>query len=603
MGRKREVVYYGNHLIGKYLDTKSADRLLKLHEMSENRGSIESLKDAICVLNNEQIDEIILNRNSDVVADEDILLGQLSDLQTIGVAYMYTAKRLVLGDSVGLGKTVQIAGLIRYLSKNAEQRGETFRVLYLTEKNLVKQTVKELIKFSGQYFEEVEGLKKSIEGFMSRNYDSYVNVCGSHSLSQHNLFHKWCSEMEDSLGKFPFDMIVVDESGSILTNDSTTTYKTARLLADKADYVIAVNATSFEKNLDKFRSQLAFVDPTFLFTKTEFNKKYLNYSYHSGRFASKNSYKNAEDFKEKVKLRYLKRTRVDQGAVIENCSAKLIVVPKSPIQQQLLKESSLPRMVIDCPTYFDKRISYDSVNVPKAAALLSLLQGELRGAHQVLVYTVLKEPHTYLKEFLRKNGIEVDIMNGSTNIDDRNKIINSFKRGDIRILITNVQRGLNFGSCNHVIFFDFDPNPGSMVQFEGRVTRDFNIMNKHVYVIVSSGQERLNLVKEVSRASKASRDFAGSDYSMVMELLEEQLTKYEADAKERLIIKREKQRAKERNEEYISTRQVNNAQVDDVYTGLKDYSLEGVSLNEEEVEKTNKINKNLSFLKSLSKKE
>ena len=153
------------------------------------------------------------------------------------------------------------------------------------------------------------------------------------------------------------------------------------------------------------------------------------------------------------------------------------------------------------------------------------MNGKLKGVEQVLIYTTLKEPHKHLKRFLEANGFKSEIMNGSTPINVRNEIIDAFKRKDIRILITNVQRGLNFGACNHCIFYNYDGNPNNMVQFEGRITRDFNIVDKHVYMIVTRGDEKRKLLSEISRRAEASSEFAGRDFSMVLDLLKEHANK------------------------------------------------------------------------------
>lgn len=525
MGRRKEVKYYGNHLIGDYLTERQAQMLLKLQQVSEGQGGIEELRHMADELTDEQVDEIIEARDSDVVAPEDRKQGTLTDLQTVGVSFMYVSKRMILGDSVGMGKTVQVSSLIKYLTMKAEEKGFSFNVLYLTEKNLTRQSTRELIKFSGLYFEELGGEKDKILKFSQRNELMSVNVCGNHSLMSHPLFHAWCDQYEDYYGYFPFDMIVVDESGSVLTNDKTTKFKSGRLLADKADYVILMNAGSFENALDKFRAQLDFVDPTFLFTKTEFQRRYQELDWSFGRPQFRGKYKNAEDFREKIALRYLKRTREGQGAQMIGCTAELIEVGTSKIQKQILRKSSMPQMALDCPSYWGDHIEYNAENVPKAGALLDLLNGKLKGVEQVLIYTTLKEPHKHLKRFLEANGFKSEIMNGSTPINVRNEIIDAFKRKDIRILITNVQRGLNFGACNHCIFYNYDGNPNNMVQFEGRITRDFNIVDKHVYMIVTRGDEKRKLLSEISRRAEASSEFAGRDFSMVLDLLKEHANK------------------------------------------------------------------------------
>ena len=179
-------------------------------------------------------------------------------------------------------------------------------------------------------------------------------------------------------------------------------------------------------------------------------------------------------------------------------------------------------MVLDCPSSLPfSDVEFTVENVPKAGALLDLLKGKLANVGQVLIYTTLKKPHEPLKKLLAENGIHSEVMNGSTPTNERNEIIDAFKRGDFRVLITNVQRGLNFGKCNHCVFYNYDGNPNNMVQFEGRITRDFNIVNKHVYMIVTKGIEKQKLLSEIANRANASSEFAGRDFSMVLDLLKE----------------------------------------------------------------------------------
>ena len=89
----------------------------------------------------------------------------------------------------------------------------------------------------------------------------------------------------------------------------------------------------------------------------------------------------------------------------------------------------------------------------------------------------------------------------------------------MKVLITNVQKGLDFGRCNHCIFYSYDPSPNKMVQFEGRMTRERNIIGKHVYLLISRGRELNKFKSVVKDRAEASDLFAGSDFSCVLSLL------------------------------------------------------------------------------------
>ena len=58
-----------------------------------------------------------------------------------------------------------------------------------------------------------------------------------------------------------------------------------------------------------------------------------------------------------------------------------------------------------------------------------------------------------------------------------------------------------------------------MVQFESRMTRRYNIDNKHVILLISRGKELQTFKKLVAGRAEASDVFAGSDYSCVLSIL------------------------------------------------------------------------------------
>lgn len=522
MGRKKELIYYNGSLKGAYLTDKDCQILDNLRELSNKNGCVTDLKRVIYNLSPSEVEQIKLTRSSDFI---DKQVGELRDSQTVGVAYMFYAKRLVLGDSVGLGKTVQICGLCNLISQMKYKQGTTFRFLYLTEKNLIEQTRDEMIKFTGEYVDALRGEKKYVKKFAEENDPELLySVVGTHSLINSVEFQEYMRTYKALYGCNPFDALFIDES-AIIGNTSTKTYANGKYLADDFDWVVVMNATPFETNLRTFYAQLHFCDETLLPVKTVFQNLYEEKSYnHFGGYPKFNGkYKNAHIFKEQVKYRYLARTRKGLGAVMKDCTADLIEVPLSSLQRELLKKTSMPQMVYDCPSYFDDSIVMDRESTPKIGALLDLIEGKLANESSILVYSRYKESQRGIQEALEEQGISCEVMNGDTDLDRKNELISKFKMGDFRVLVTNVQKGLNFGNCNVCIFYSYDPNTNKMVQFEGRMTRSENIIGKHSYVLASKGKEINKLKKELKARAEASDAFAGSDYSCILMLLLEKL--------------------------------------------------------------------------------
>ena len=433
---------------------------------------------------------------------------------------MYYAKNVILGDSVGLGKTVEVCGLCNLLESVYMKNGIDFRVLYLTDKNLLVQAQNEFIKFTGNYIDILYGTANHVNKFCKENSDYiHYSVVGAHSLLTSEKFQEYLIQYKRDNGCYPFDLLVIDESGGVLANSDTKTYKAASQIKKMFERVVLLNATSFEKELRMFYNQINFVDDTLLPTKTAFSKEYEVMSYHGPYPEFSGKYKNQSKFRELVSYRYFARTRKSSGAVMKNCTADLLISPLSSEQKELLKRTSMPNMVYDCPSYFNTGIETNEVTTPKMADLVKLVTQTLKDVDSILIYARYKEAQFCIQDVLNEYDVESFILNGDSSQEEREAVINSFKLGDIRVLITTVQKGLNFGNCNYCIFYSYDPNPNKMVQFEGRMTRTYNVENKHVYLLISKGKELKTFKQVVSDRAEASDVFAGSDFSCVLSIL------------------------------------------------------------------------------------
>ena len=69
--------------------------------------------------------------------------------------------------------------------------------------------------------------------------------------------------------------------------------------------------------------------------------------------------------------------------------------------------------------------------------------------------------------------------------------------------------------------YTIDPNPQKMVQFEGRMTRDFNVMYKSLYLLVSMGKEKKFVEETLKLRVDAAVDFVNQGKSMTVAALKE----------------------------------------------------------------------------------
>ena len=192
-----------------------------------------------------------------------------------------------------------------------------------------------------------------------------------------------------------------------------------------------------------------------------------------------------------------------------------MVVPLSDAQKKLMKKTTLYRMVSDYPPAVDKNIEFSLENVPKMAALVEVLSILDIKVDKALIYCTFKECQAKMKEILLERGYLCDILNGDTKVKDKKEIIRNFKEGVIDILITNVQKGLDLEECNNCVIYSIDPNPQKMIQFEGRMTRELDVVGKTVILLVAMGKEKKFVEDKLKIRVDASNTFLVSGRSMV----------------------------------------------------------------------------------------
>ena len=513
----REVKYYKGHLCGNDLTPKECERLLKIHEMQKRGLFFKDFKHLITDLTPENIVKIKKAKSAEGIENRE---GTLTDLQTLGVAYMAIAKRVLIGDSVGFGKTPQCAGLVNYLK--LKQTDRPFRYIYFTKKTLVEKDQSELIRFTGEYVHQLKGetafLKKELSKIDTE--DLPYSFVGTHSVIKNPVFQEWVLVYMQKYQRFPFDLIIIDEASSVATvNENSEFTKPSRFLCKNAERVVLLNATPFESRLDSFRMQLELVDDTLLPTKNVFKRTFQKTRFNGYYTEYIDEYKNEEAFKEAIKLRFFARKRKENGGTMKNCSAKLIIVQKSREQSRLEKLTSMPQMVYDCPNTIDPNIEMNEKTTPKLKIIADLIENEGKNEETIMIYCRYKESQEGIIKLLKEKGYTCKRLNGETKREERLKIVDDFQNKRFRVLVTNVQEGLNFGNCNFMIFYSALPNPNKMVQVEGRMTRSFNIENKRVFLLATKGREYNNLKDTIAKRAHSSELFTGSDYSLILDLL------------------------------------------------------------------------------------
>ena len=432
--------------------------------------------------------------------------GTLTDAQTIGVAFMYYAKKALLGDSVGMGKTVECAGLINILKKDGVEN-----ILFLTEKTIVPQIRDKIMQFTGDYVDMIpSATKPQIKKFIDRNPNGFEHVVvGSHSLLS-------CSEFLVYVAEHPVGCLIIDE-GHVIKNTTHTYYKNAQILTKFTDYFYILNATPLETSARDLYNQLKLLDKSFMPTVSEFESAFcIKKPRVYGMGFEVVGYKNCNAFKHAITFRYLARTRDDIGAVFEDNDTHIVYVPMTKIQKKLESKTSLHQMVADYPTGVDFTVPYNTETTGKLKAVKALVE---KTEGKILIYSHYINCQQGISDLLVEIGRKPVILNGQCSSKERDVIIKDFNSGVYDVIITNLARGIDLEKCNTCILYTLDPNPQNMVQTFGRLTREIDVIGKTLYFLISEGREKRLFESSSKVRATASMKFTEVGTNLVLEAI------------------------------------------------------------------------------------
>lgn len=513
----REVYYKGRYYQGSLSDA-NAEAICNLLQQK----SVESLRHEIFDLSAEDITELISKYEASekehgfvkmgAFAPKEKPVGTLRDEQTIGVGFMYLNGSCLLGDEVGLGKTVQIAGLINIVRKQKALENKPFSFLFLSEKTSVEQLRSKLVQFTGDFVGLLPSAEaKYIDRFVSsRDTGSDYSLVATHAALENNAFLK-------SISDHRYDMLIFDESAP-LRNTNTGMYMDAKALVSLFPNVIFLNATPVEINALDIYNQLALIDKNLLPTKRDFESTFCKRAPKPGKGYEIVGYKNTDVFKTAISLRYLARTRKDLGGTFSDNEYKIVIAELTETQHKLLRKTTLHQLCYDYPKGVDRYVAYNAETCGKVRVLMDILDELDVKTGKAIIYVKYKECQAELAELIKEKGYSCAVINGGVQGKKRSQIITDANAGKYDVIITNIYRAYDLPAFINCIFYTIDTNPQHMIQFEGRITRDINISGKRVYMIFTAGKE-LAALETLRVRMSASQNFTTTGRSMVSQAI------------------------------------------------------------------------------------
>lgn len=460
-----------------------------------------------------------LLRNLPIRNDDKICVGHKGvfdskayQLQPALKALQQIRPRILIGDGVGLGKTIEIGILLSELIK----RGKGKRILVVTPKAIISQFQKEIFTRFGIALTRLDS-----QGILSLNrmLPSTVNPFMFHDRVIVSMDTLKNDQYLTKLEKCHWDTIVIDECHNVSIKGGNTKNqraKLARVLCDQAEAVILASATPHDGTMEGFASLVKLLDPTAIKDETNYSYEEIkhlfirrtkdtvkdelrdghlrenilkNFSLSSEEeevLESLNTLKLEEDvstqskkrikgagYKELFKTTLIKSFLSSPNALIETIQNKIDKNKNISVndKNELEKIQSLAQKTTD--KKFTKFKELDD--------MLSALPKDKKA----VIFTERIATLTFLEQKLSKYG-EVLKMDGGMPDTDLMSVAARFQstKDKARILVaTNVaSEGLNLHhACHHLVHFDLPWSFITLEQRNGRIDRIGQKFAPHLY--------------------------------------------------------------------------------------------------------------------------
>lgn len=424
---------------------------------------------------------------------ESWLYPLIAEFQQVGADYLFAARKCILADDVGLGKTIQtIMALCRMVALKVVKQ----KTLIVTQATIKHQWKNEILEHVDlhllPYFREiavVTGKRKerkkvyeSSKKILIVNYEQFLHDFGE-------IF---------SISK-TVDCIVCDEASYIKNPRAKRTMKMKSIMYN-VPVKILITATPIENKLLDLYSLCQFLDKSVFVNYKYFEQSYCNFMrFRLGKhgplikkLSKQDPYKNIADAKFKIRGFYIRRTVDMVGVQLpEFLPPQLRLVKLCPEQRKLYDKIKRTQFV---STQKQKHLLLEACNVPehfsdsligkssKIKELISMIEGELSGK-KIIVFCFYKRFMNVLYKKLKK--YHPLYIHGGTPHKKREKYRQMFNKLDKYkiILLTGAgERGIDLPAASVLINLDLPENPSRLKQRCGRPRR-LSSKHKHITII------------------------------------------------------------------------------------------------------------------------
>jgi len=457
--------------------------------------------------------------------------------QVVGALHAMMLERMVLGDSTGLGKTLQMIMAYAFLLN----MDPTLKLLVVTIKSSIFQWEEEFEKFTtGITTRVLTNDFEKMTGYEARK-GQYSRFKENVLIMNYNPLLEEYDQISQVMG--PNYMVVYDEC-TAFKGRKTKTFFACKYVSEKAARAYGLSATIIKNGLEEVYAIYDVVVPGMFGKITKFRDTYcvseLMKIIVKGkvmRFPKTIGYKNLPLFKQTIDPYFLIRKKEDVAKELPRLISKKIMLDMYPEQKDLYRqalsgilyeekvkqeffeisdkirlgandEKSLKRFA-ELKEKYDKFMTTEGKKRGKLAALtycqmisnspalvkengdssksdefIRLMKDEL-SAEKVILYTRFKSGIPSLEILCERNGIKYVKITGDENDNERKENRLTFQNDPNCKLIFITAAGsaaINLQAAGVIIFYDTPWSYGDLVQAIGRAQRIGSIQ-EHILIL------------------------------------------------------------------------------------------------------------------------
>ena len=393
----------------------------------------------------------------------------------------------ILGDVVGLGKTIEAIGFIEHL----RDEGKLDSAVIICPSSLKRKWAAEIKKFTGFDAIVVEPKSKSTP----KKWDAIWSVPRAYTILNYDVVWRYW----DQIKKLPMDCLVLDEI-QYVKNHSAKRSRFTRRLAKLAPFTVGMSATFLENTLEDLYSVFQIIDPSlFLGGFMVFDRHFIVRNW----FRQITGYQNLDVVRDRIAPFVLRRHKEDvadqlRGAIADKVIESNYWIQLSAEQRRFYNE--IKAGIVGKIEYMERagkivmaevlaQLTYlrqaclstalvgakpGHVHSSKLDELLRIIEG-FEPSEKFVIFAHFTQMVDIIGHALAEAKIPALVVHGKiTKPNERHAICERFNTDpEIRAIVTSdaMREGVDLQGGSTLINFDLLWNPQNMKQRVGRIDR------------------------------------------------------------------------------------------------------------------------------------